>query len=302
LKYNLKPKIMKQLTEDKTHPDTGMMSGDREFSIRNYFSILLISLVVAPLFLTFSAPCQVNETTKSRVKILVWSDEFDYSGLPDTSKWRMEVGKARANNEPQYYTNDLKNAEVKDGKLTITCRIETVDSVKRYTSARINTRGKYQVTLGRIEARAKLPRGRGVWPAFWTLGLTGRWPACGEIDIMEYWGHDANTLASNVHTRDYNHTKGTGRGGKTTFENPFNDFHIYAVEWFPDRMDFYFDDKMFYSCVSKGEGEGEWPFTAPQYLILNLALWNNWRGEPGIDDSIFPQKFVVDYVRVYEMK
>jgi beta-glucanase (GH16 family) len=236
-------------------------------------------------------------------KSLVWADEFNYSGLPDSVKWKFEVGKARAKNEPQYYTNDPENTLVADGKLTITCRIKDVDGMKRYTSARINTRGKYEFTNGRVEARAKLPKGRGVWPAIWTLGLKGGWPACGEIDIMEYWGHDANTIGSNVHTRDYNHTKGTGRGGEIDYPDPWKDYHIYAVEWYADRMDFYFDDTMFYSCKSKGEGIGEWPFTAPQYIIINFALWNNWKaGQPGIDDTIFPQEFSVDYIRVYELK
>ena len=236
------------------------------------------------------------------LKTLVWSDEFDYNGLPDTNKWNFQLGKARANNEPQYYTNDPENVFVDDGKLTITCRIENVSGENRYTSARINTRGKHEFTYGRIEARAKLPKGRGVWPAIWTLGLNGRWPACGEIDIMEFWGHNPNTIGANVHTRDYNHTKGTGRGGEIVTQDPWKDYHIYAVEWFSDRMDFYFDDKLFYSCKSKGEGIGEWPFFEPQYLILNFALWNNWNGQPGIDDSIFPQEFIVDYVRIYEMK
>lgn len=242
------------------------------------------------------------ETKPAQTKTLVWSDEFNYNGMPDSTKWNFQVGKSRSNNEPQWYTRDPKNIQVANGNLTITCRIENVEGEQRYTSARINTRGKYTTTMGRIEARAKVPTGRGSWPAFWTLGLTGGWPACGEIDIMEYWGHDPNTMASNVHTRDYNHTKGTGRGGKITFDKPYNDFHIYAVEWYADRMDFYFDDKMFFSCKSKGEGIGEWPFNAPQYLILNLALWTNFpAGQPGIDNSIFPLEFIVDYVRVYTL-
>ncbi|MFC1781505.1 family 16 glycosylhydrolase [Planctomycetota bacterium] len=240
---------------------------------------------------------------QTETRKLIWSDEFDYTGLPDENSWNFQLGKARANNEPQYFTNDLKNVKVADGMLTITCRIEEVDGEQRYTSARINTRGKREFTYARIEARAKLPQGRGVWPAFWTLGRNGRWPECGEIDIMEYWGHNANSISSNVHTRDYNHTRGTGRGGNIEFEEPWKDFHIFAVEWYPNRMDFYFDDTMFYSCQSKGEGPGEWPFFEPQYIILNFALWDNWRrGEAGIDDSIFPQEYVIDYVRVYELK
>ena len=273
-------------TEHHLHPD---------FLVLKRIGILF-------LFILFLQTYALAQVTKEKVKSLVWSDEFEYNGLPDDTKWNFEVGKARANNEPQWYTKELRNVEVANGNLTITILQEEIDGEKRYTSARINTRGKYEFTCGRAEARVKLPRGRGVWPAFWTLGLTGGWPACGEIDIMEYWGHDANIVAANVHTRDYNHTKGTGRGGKIEYLDPWKDFHIYAVEWYPERMDFYLDDKMFYSCKTKGEGIGEWPFNAPQFLILNLALWNNWGDQPGIDDSIFPQKFIVDYVRVYELK
>lgn len=260
----------------------------------NTYKFFLVLMILVPTM-------SFGQVPKKSMK-LIWSDEFNYKGLPNENDWNFEVGKARANNEPQWYTKELRNAEVAKGKLTITVLQEDVNGEKRYTSARINTRKKHEFTYGRIEARAKLPQGRGVWPAFWTLGLTGGWPACGEIDIMEYWGHDPNTLASNVHTKDYNHTKGTGRGGKTQLVDPWKAFHIFAVEWHPDRMDFFVDDNMFWSCKSKGEGPGEWPFDAPQYLILNLALWNNWNGQPGIDDSIFPQKFIIDYVRVYEFK
>ena len=260
---------------------------------------IFLLLAFLPIISHSQSPANAGQ---SREKKLIWAEEFDKNGLPDENTWNFELGKARANNEPQYHTNELKNVRVEGGNLIITTRLEEVDGVKRYTSARINTKGKKEFTYGRIEVRAKLPQGRGMWPAIWTLGLTGGWPACGEIDIMEFWGHDPNTVAANVHTRDYNHTKGTGRGGKITFEKPYDDFHIYAVEWFADRMDFYMDEKMYYSCKSKGEGIGEWPFTAPQYLILNQALWVNFKaGEPGIDDSIFPQEFKVDYVRVYAL-
>jgi beta-glucanase (GH16 family) len=256
--------------------------------------LIILVLAMVPYF------AEGQDTPKT--KKLIWSDEFDYTGLPAEKDWNIQVGKSRANNEPQWYTRELRNLEVANGVLTITVLQEDADSTKRYTSGRINTRGKHEFQYGRIEARAKLPQGRGVWPAFWMLGLTGGWPACGEIDIMEYWGHDKNIVASNVHTKDYNHTKGTGRGGKTEYPDPYKDFHIYAVEWYPERMDFFMDDKLFYTCKSKGEGPGEWPFNAPEYIILNLALWNNWGGQPGIDNSIFPQKFIVDYVRVYEFK
>jgi beta-glucanase (GH16 family) len=232
---------------------------------------------------------------------LAWSDEFNYTGLPDSKKWVFEEGFVR-NNEPQYYTKGrLQNCRVADGNLVITALKEDFEGAK-YTSASINTKGIYGFTLGRIEVRAKLPNGRGVWPAIWTVGTNSDqvgWPACGEIDIMEYWGHNPNSIHANVHTGDYNWTNGNGRGGKIIFEKPWEEFHIYALEWYPDRLDFYFDDTLFYSCKKKGEGIGEWPFIAPQYLLINLALIS---GEPGIDDSIFPMEYLVDYVRIYNLK
>ena len=265
---------------------------------------LLVLLVL--FFFPVIMHCQTKEVKKNTpVKELVWSDEFDYIGLPDPKKWSFEYGLLRFNNEPQYYTKErLKNTRVAEGNLIITAYKEDFEDGK-YTSGRINTKGKFEFTYGRVEVRAKLPRGRGIWPAIWMLGANYdkvHWPMCGEIDIMEYFGHNPNTITANVHTKDYNHAKGTSRGDKIIYEKPWEDFHIFVVEWFTDRLDFYFDDKMYFSCKKKGEGIGEWPFDAPQYLLLNLALWNNWYGQPGIDDSIFPQEFIVDYVRIYNLK
>jgi len=233
-----------------------------------------------------------------QTKKLVWSEEFNYNGLPDSTKWSYEKGFVR-NREPQYYTSGrLENARVEDGNLIITAIREGYNDAK-YTSASIVTKGKYSFTYGRVEVMAKLPAGTNVWPAIWTLGTSGRWPSCGEIDIMEYWGTTPNSISANVHTGDYNHRKGTGRGGKITFEKPWEDFHIYALEWYPDRLDFYFDDTMYYSCKKKGEGVGEWPFDSPQYLLINLALT---AGKDGINDATFPTEYRVDYVRIYELK
>jgi beta-glucanase (GH16 family) len=235
-----------------------------------------------------------------QTKKLVWSDEFNYKGLPDSTKWVYEKGLVR-NREPQYYTsNRPENARVADGNLIITAIKEDYSGAK-YTSASVTTRGKYDFTYGRVEVKAMLPKGTSVWPAIWTLGATrgARWPAGGEIDILEYWGTQPDTICANVHTGDYNHTKGTGRGGKTVFKDPWKKFHIYALEWFPDRLDFYFDKKLYYSCKKKGEGIGEWPFDSPQYLLINLALT---RGKSGIDDTTFPAEYRVDYVRIYSLK
>lgn len=233
-----------------------------------------------------------------QTKQLIWSDEFNYKGLPDSVKWSYEKGLVR-NREPQYYTKArLENARVENGSLVITAIKEDYNGAK-YTSASITTKDKFDFTGGRVEVRAKLPAGKSVWPAIWTLGSTKgvRWPLCGEIDIMEYWGTQPDTIYANVHTGDYNHTKRTGRGGKTIYQKPWKNFHIYAVEWYSDRLDFYFDDIMYYSCMKRGEGVGEWPFDAPQYLLINLALT---AGKQGIDDSTFPTEYHIDYVRIYK--
>ena len=262
-------------------------------------NLLFLLIFVLP----FQGNCQdKNNPSPTAFKKLVWSDEFNVNGLPDPQKWGYEEGMVR-NNEAQYYTkNRRENARVENGNLIITAIKEPFKGGK-YTSASINTKAKYEFTRGRIEVRAKLPGGRGVWPAIWTLGTNINkvgWPTCGEIDIMEFVGYEPGMVYANVHTKDYNHTKGTGRGGSLKFDKVSEDFHIYAVEWLNDRMDFFFDDKLYYSCTKKGEGIGEWPFDAPQYLMINLAIGGAWGGKQGIDDSIFPVEFKIDYVRIYD--
>lgn len=254
------------------------------------FFIILISFTIEP------------ELPK---KELIWSDEFDYVGLPDPQKWSYEVGLIR-NNEPQYYTKErVDNARVENGSLIITALKEEYKGSK-YTSASLITLGKCEITYGRIEMRAKLPHGINVWPAFWTLGTniaSVGWPLCGEIDIMEYWGTKPDSITANIHTGDYNSRKKNYRSGKIIYKNPWEDFHIYALEWYPDRLDFFFDNTLFYSYTKKGEGIGEWPFDAPQYLLINLAIadWKKPYEKIPIDDSIFPLEYIIDYVRVYKL-
>jgi beta-glucanase (GH16 family) len=261
--------------------------------MKSVYTLLIILLTALP------ACCQTDGQGKMR---LIWSDEFEYSGLPDPAKWNYEEGMLR-NSEAQYYTRARsENARVEGGHLIITGRMETYREAA-YTSASLLTRGLFEFRGGRIEVRAKLPQGRGLWPAIWTLGTNineAGWPLCGEIDIMEFVGYEPGVIYANVHTRDYNHTKNTGRGGQIHTEKPFDDFHIYAVEWYDDRMDFYFDDKKYFTCNRKGEGIGEWPFEAPQYLIINLAIGGAWGGQQGIDNSIFPVEYRIDYVRIYQ--
>lgn len=246
---------------------------------------------------------------------LVWSDEFEKAGLPDAAKWTYETGFIR-NNELQFYTRDrIENARVENGSLIIEGRKEhyrnpnykTAGSRSRrnvefaeYTAASITTEGKASFLYGRVEVRAKLPQGKGMWPAIWMMGTNRSvvgWPRCGEIDIMEFVGKEPNRVHATVHF-----AKGgahSSKGGKLETPAPYDDFHVYAVEWWPDRMDFYFDrDKYFTFDVNLAGAGADNPFRRPQYLIINLALGGSWGGP--MDDAVLPQKYLIDYVRVYE--
>jgi beta-glucanase (GH16 family) len=233
---------------------------------------------------------------------LVWSDEFDVPGLPDSSKWSYEEGFVR-NGEVQFYTRARpENARVEDGCLVIESRKEPWGKAG-YTSASVHTRGKSEWTYGRIEVRAKVPTGRGMWPAIWLLGTDRNkvhWPACGEIDIMENVGFDPDRICANIHTKAYNHVKKTNKGAGLVVPRPYDAFHVYAVDWTPERIEFYVDSTRYFTFAKEGTGRDTWPYDQPQFLILNSAIGGSWGGEKGIDDSIFPQRFLIDYVRVFQ--
>lgn len=233
---------------------------------------------------------------------LVWSDEFDYEGAPDPKKWDYEVGFIR-NNELQYYTKDrLENARVENGTLIIESRKETYKNAN-YTSASLHTYNSCQILYGRIEVCAKLPTGKGMWPAIWTLGTNIRqvgWPCCGEIDIMENVGFDPHRIHVNIHTEAYNHVKQTNKGASIVVNKPYENFHLYAIEWFEDRIDFYVDTRKIFTFKNDNAGLDTWPYEDYQYLIINAAIGGSWGGSQGIDNSIFPQKYYIDYVRIYQ--
>jgi len=235
---------------------------------------------------------------------LVWSDEFEVDGLPDPQRWDYEEGYIR-NNEAQYYTRSrLENARIEGGNLVIEARQEDYQEAE-ITSASLVTKGKAEWTYGRFEVRARLPTGRGTWPAIWMLGVNideVGWPMCGEIDIMENVGYDPNMVHGNIHTEAYNHVKKTNKGNSLRVEQPFADFHVYAVEWYPDHIDIFLDDQKYFTFWNEHTGVEAWPYDLPHYLILNLASGGSWGGLQGIDDSIFPQQFLIDYVRVYQVK
>jgi beta-glucanase (GH16 family)/glycerophosphoryl diester phosphodiesterase len=234
---------------------------------------------------------------------LRWSDEFNDAGLALTKNWSYDVGgKGWGNNELQYYTDaDTSNAKVIKGNLNITA-LKAAKDKNEYTSARLVTKNKFDFKYGRVEVRAMLPKGRGLWPAIWALPTEwkyGNWPKSGEIDIMEHVGYEPDSIYGTVHTEKFNHTINT-HVGKALKINPYDGYHVYAVEWFKDKIDFFIDDQKYLTFKNNGKGSAYWPFDQDFHIILNMAVGGNWGGKKGVDDSIFPATMKVDYVRVYQ--
>lgn len=236
---------------------------------------------------------------------LVWSDEFDTAGLPSTSKWVYDTGMNKQgwhNNEKQYYSGPrAENAVQRGGSLVITARKEQMTTAadwggQGYTSTRLITAGKADWTYGYFEIRAKLPCGKGTWPAIWMLGSTGGWPAGGELDIMEQVGSNPTRLFSTTHTTSG--SGGNGAGAATTIADPCTAFHTYQMEWNAQQIRFGIDGKSHFTYKNAGTGKAQWPFDAPQFLILNIAIGGDLGGP--IDDAIFPVTMEVDFVRVYQ--
>jgi beta-glucanase (GH16 family) len=247
-----------------------------------------------------------NTKGKDRNLTLVWSDEFDYTGLPDPKLWSYDTvnnSGGWGNNEKQFYTKErIKNAEVKDGCLSITALKEDYKGF-RYTSARLISKDKGDWKYGRIEVKAILPDGRGMWPAIWMLPTDwsyGGWPASGEIDIMENVGYDPFIVHGTVHTDKYNHMRGTQKGAKITLNDCYTAFHLYVLEWDENEIRIYADNNLYFTFRNEGTGYTTWPFDRRFHLLLNIAVGGNWGGVQGIDDSVFPRRMVVDYVRVYQ--
>jgi len=234
---------------------------------------------------------------------LIWSDEFDGSSV-NTDNWTFETGATGwGNNELQNYTNG-DNAEILDGKLIITARkVNENKELSSYTSSRMISRGKKEFTYGRMEIRAKLPTGTGIWPAIWMLGSnisTIGWPACGEIDIMEYVGYKPNTIYATVHTTSG--YAGEGDGSSKIVESCEEEFHVYGLIWTEEELIFYTDtpDNITHIYAPGSKTADNWPFDQTQFFILNIAVGGNWGGLEGIDNTIFPQNLEIDYIRVYQ--
>lgn len=230
---------------------------------------------------------------------LVWAEEFDGSSLNE-AYWNFELGDGCpelcgwGNAEPQVYTRE--NHRLEDGKLVITVRNED----GRYTSTRITTKDKFEFQYGRVEARAKIPRGKGVWPALWMLGSNideVGWPLCGEIDILEYVGREPQMVFNSLHTQDSHGNTINTR--KTRINDIEQGYHIYEMDWGPESIRFSVDGELLYTFDPKERTEAVWPFDQPFYLLVNLAIGGNFGGHD-IDDSVLPQEFVIDYIRVYQ--
>lgn len=251
---------------------------------------------------------------------LVWGDEFDYQGLPDSAKWNVDVWDARhVNDEDQAYTGRSKNLRVEGGMLILEAFKEDYRGAE-YTSARIHSQGKGDLLYGRIDVRAKLPSGQGTWPAIWMLpsdpfkyatlceqgtrwqGNDGcdAWPNSGEIDIMEHVGFDMNTVHGTVHNKAYYWRNWEQRKGSVLVDGSSDEFHTYSLEWTPSKLFFFVDDTHYFTYENEQAGWQAWPYDHPFHLILNLAVGGMWgRAGGDIDDSIFPQRMEVDYVRLY---
>ena len=269
-----------------------------------YYLATMKSLITAALAAGILLSCQSVQDRK-----LIWSDEFDRDGVPDNTKWNYDIGDGCpdncgwGNNELQFYTNDPANVRVTNGLLVIEAKMDSVES-KAFSSAKIVSRGKGDWRYGRVEVRAKLPKGVGTWPAIWMLPTDwkyGGWPASGEIDIMEHVGYDPGVVHGTIHTELYNHMKQTQKEGKITVDDGQEAFHVYAVDWTEDRMDFYVDDHLYHTVIRdpKDDYRG-WPFDQRFYLIMNIAVGGNWGGAKGVDPKIWPQRMEIDYVRVYQ--
>jgi len=248
------------------------------------------------VFVTFSV--QAQQCYK-----LVWSDEFTKSGRPDNTKWSYDIGHNNGwgNNELQTYTSLLENAEVVDGKLIIRAWHQNGN----WTSARLTSKGKGDFLYGRFEINARLPEGRGTWPAIWVMPTDseyGNWPGSGEIDIMEHVGYDPAEVHATVHTKAYNHVIGTQVGKQITVPDFSTGFHTYTLEWTPDSIHGFVDNRRYFSFANDHTQNSEtWPFDKRFHLIINIAIGGNWGGTKGVDINLHNAVMEIDYVRVYSL-
>ena len=270
----------------------------QKFELMKFISIQVFIILIFILYACNTSEIKTIETNNDYQ--LVWEDDFK-DGLLDTSKWKYEIGYVR-NNEEQYYTKNLKNVRVENDHLILAAAKEEIQGYK-YSSGSITTSTLVAWQYGKIEVKAKLPQGIGIWPAIWMLGENWQqvsWPKCGEIDIMEHVGFVRDSIYGTVHTEAYNHEIGTAVGKGVYVNQPYDEFHIYSVKWTPQKIDFLLDNVVYHSFKNENKTAAEWPFDQKFHLKLNVAVGGSWGGAQGIDDNIFSQQMVVDYVKVFQ--
>ena len=273
----------------------------------NILSSLRLGFMVMTLSAIFLTGCEVDETQKleERSWQLVWSDDFDGEAgtSPNPDNWSYDIGRGQdgwGNQELQYYTDDPKNISLDgEGNLVFTALRETFGGAP-FTSARINTKGKFSQKYGRFEARLKTPYGPGLWPAFWMLGANideVSWPQCGEIDVMEMRGQQPSIINGSLHGPGYSAGGAIAKSYGLADSRFDAEFHTFAVEWGEDYID-YFVDEILYQRLTPEDVPGEWVYDNDFYIIMNVAVGGTYVGFP-ISETPFPQKMIVDYVRVY---
>lgn len=290
-------KILKQETMKKINKNL----------IRIKAIIFKFFLLVLPLTVVFSSCSTDDKQTVAQFTELVMADEFDTNGAPNSTFWNYNIGTGDngwGNGELQYYTNRTENVTVQNGILIITANKEDFNG-SSYTSARLLTKGKFEQTYGRFEARMRLPYGKGIWPAFWLLGDdsngTQIWPQIGEIDIMEYVGDKPTSVFGTVHGPGYSGGESISKSYVLQNDRFDTGFHVFGIEWGPDYINYYVDDVL-YNQITPEDVPGEWVFNrGPFHIILNLAVGGALPGLPNAE-TVFPQTLLVDYVRVYKNK
>ncbi len=233
---------------------------------------------------------------------LLWQDTFEKEGNLDPDIWTIETGgHGFGNNESQFYTNQEKNIFVKDQMLHIAAHKEAYEH-RNYTSAKISTYQKKHIRYGRIEVEAKLPKGKGTWPAIWLLGENKKeagWPLCGEIDLIEHIGRRPGQFHFSLHSKSFNHRKNNHLTYVYEDLSLLEGFQIFSIDWDEKQISFYINNKLMATFKkSNGASIEDWPFDQPFYLIINLAIGGHWGGD--IDDQIFPVELQIKSVKVYE--
>ena len=241
------------------------------------------------------------DTTPEIEYELVWEDDFLFNGAPSSSRWSYDIGTGNngwGNEESQFYTDRPENVFIANGVLNIIAKRENF-SGSQFTSTRMKTQGKYGFTYGKVEIKAKLPVGKGTWPALWTLGSNITevgWPACGEIDIMEHVGNNQNVIQAALHTPSSN--GGTINKGSLTVPGVSNEFHVYEMEWTADEINFSVDGSKYYTYKPDVQNADTWPYNMDQFLILNVAMGGTFGGD--IEAGFTESSMQVDYVKVYQ--